>query len=416
MEEANCKQAILIDLRFETTIDEILLNELIDYMGSHLIRVMVLTGPNLRDELELKKINNNQVFYTAADVTAFLEKRFIEEIDNVSIDLVGNISFQSLSDSLRKGVIEERLKTSDIISVNLSKITTISTPSIFLLSHAMNEFSSKHGVLWCLKVDNTVNNVVEKLNKCRFFDINSKFSYIVGTEPVRKKLELGRNASIVYNNAKSIKIEFDELLDRIKYDDRYSSYLKEARSKSFEHAHTSYNPQRVHYPVFTWIRHMVYELIDNVLEHSGGKGMYLASIENQMLFIFLGDNGIGLKDGILRNYILNDVIVDDKSALETAFKLTKYHDKRIKSNPFDDYGGYGLANTLSNVFLLNGVFLARSGSAIRVFANPVSKSKGVNKAIDYGIHFSGTQYILIVPLNSNAKPPSTKDQLLYDKV
>jgi hypothetical protein len=192
-----------------------------------------------------------------------------------------------------------------------------------------------------------------------------------------------------------------------------NEYLSDTISIAYDNPNASYKARSTGVSRRLLISRVAYELVDNISLHSDGLGYFFATVtKTGHLYLFIGDTGVGLTKGLQKNYLFNTSTISDRQAVEVCFNLREHAGQRKNSNYHVDCCGYGLSDSLVNIFTCKGKFLYRTGSVIGAYMNPVTKMIAPSKIIESKLNICGTQYLIMFPLTETASkliPSTTED-------
>lgn len=409
---------LIIDLRNANVLYQDFLISIIQEANKNLFNLNFLASEDM--SFELRSILPNgfkNLFFSFGSFILAIESYMEEEQNLLKLKVPPALTLESLESLLEEITLNEKAKMKFVVELDFENAKTINTFALCLLAIYIRSISPKFGIRWSFINLSLKSKATEKLIELRTCKINLFFF-----EKRPPQLLVDRDYSFrsfgLYifdkNTRHNISYELENFLSSIK--NYFFDYLAESVSFTYEFKGRSYQKQKRYLPRITYIQNLIFELIDNIICHANGVGYVAIELSKYLLHIFIGDNGIGFKHGILKNYKLSTEIKDDKDSIKYLFQLDSFNNKRRDVTPSEIGAGYGLKETLYNIYLLNGKFLVRSGNAIGSFVNPVTVSSKPSKIVEYNTFIRGTQYSIMIPLSIVAKnilPTGTNDFFRY---
>jgi hypothetical protein len=410
----NINSIFVLDIRNSNVISTDLISWILKSSQDEFAKIYILAYRDIHPEL-LEIVENRKCCLVSSSRSLFLDiDEFVQQDKNVHhINLPAELTIEALGRSLIQSDLEEISKKKFLIRLNFLNSHSINIFAACLMCLYIRSVSPYLGLRWSYRI-NRKSKFYERLRKLRVFEINEFFFNNSITERSDSD-DLDYRSLGIYIFDKNVKRvlyrTIDDFLKRIH--SYFEIYLNQNVSYLFEFKHTSRKPQKRSMPRIHFIDEIIHELIDNIFLHSSSVGYLALEISKYHLFIFIGDCGMGLKEGILRNYKLSEQIKDDKDAIKMLFELYDWNPKRRTTQDFNIGAGTGLKQTLYNISLLNGKFIYRTGKVIGAFMNPVlSRGTKPSKIIDSYTEIAGTQYCIMIPLTESSietLPSTTTD-------
>jgi hypothetical protein len=402
---------LVFDFSDSLIFDQTLINDISSLRKDHglNLKLIAIGNANLKKYI-ITSDSDVVVYFSKEDTLKYIDDYVCQDGNYLKISFSGIITLKKIEDIFGLLNLNNEFKSKYMVLFDFTNAITISTFSIFQLNIFIHSLAHQFGVL--CKFDKTNEKILNQFTIFRVFKINK--SLLINDHVEKKingKIKLG---VFIFDNivfADTIN-KFDDFIAYVVRNTK--NYLESYVSKKYDFPGATKKEITYRLAIKNVISWIISELAENALIHSEGIGYIGARVVNDLLLLFIGDSGIGLKEGILKNYDLDDTIYDDKSAILYTFQLTKYHAKRKKLEPLEYGSGRGLRDTLSNIFLCKGKFILRTGAAIGSFINPVSKGYIPTKIINSNLNIIGTQYMIIIPLTESAErnlPNKTDDFL-----
>lgn len=351
------------------------------------------------------------------DLNSYFENFISDEKNILKIELPNQVNVFSFENKLKEMDFGNAITNKFVIELDFKRVYKISFFCLNLLNIFIHTISHKYGVIWTMDYNVMKKKVLGKIVGFRLHDTNRLFlNYNKNSPPVVEQLRTNFGVFMFDENYAEIVYKKFGIFVHSNLLEMFGDYLQEGLTRRQEVKYTSYVDRPLEISYLGFITSIAYELIDNVMLHSKGIGYFSCGVFKYHLFLFIGDCGIGLKEGILRNYDLADTIKTEEDAIKQLFNLSDYNKlKRIGEKDFNvGHVGKGLKKTLNDVFNCNGRFLYRSGSCVGAFLNPVKRANIPSKITTSYIHLSGTQYMIIIPISdqANLKFANTYDDFL----
>jgi len=416
----NFSPLLIIDLRNSSTIDNSALLDILEISKSlNFQNRIILFGPDyirpiIEAHIPLANYSHLHLIHSDQELQDFYYRYETQEERVLKIRLAGNLTPSSLENILAdsiEGIIEDKF----LVILELSELNNISFFSLNILNLFIHTLAHEYGVIFNINFENSSRITREKLLDFRTLKANNVFLQSdVSNYPTLKK---DMNRFGVYLFSPSVLKETWGLFETFLGDLRltYTDYLSQYATVNYEYKDRSYKPTVYRFQYHNIISSIIYELVGNAIEHSEGVGYLCLSVIRDLLFIFIGDSGVGLTQGILKNYALDDEITNDERSLEYLFNLADYKSRRRPKFTFDMGAGEGLRDTLLNISALKGKFIVRLSNKIASFMKPVVKERVVpSKIITSKINIIGTQYMIIIPLSQNSLSLTTEEFLTLE--
>lgn len=397
---------IICDLRYLNLFDnELILSFIYNFNDMNSIGSLLLPediNDNVKNEFETDfKINKINIFYSIAKLIEYIEELSHQNEYSYEVVIKGKISIKALEENL-PNLADEHAALNKYLFVKILFISSsnINIFSLAILNHFFHDIWEKKGILFTLRFDDNSNGVLKKICDLRTYEVSRLFFVEKYQPPIGARSTSRILGGYLYdkNDRRDTKLlfRFDEFLFKIRT--MFSGYIEEFVKINYDSSGTSYETQQIDRARFVLIKDIVSELIDNVTLHSEGVGYFAAEISMYHLYLFIGDCGIGLKNGILKNYNLFDEIDTDEKALSELFRLNQFNRKRKNVIDINLNAGHGLRRCLNNIFALDGKFCVRTDDLIAFFMNPINRSDIPSKIIKSNFYIKGTQYMIVIPL------------------
>lgn len=416
LKSINFSPTIILDLRKLRIIDEDLLYDIINkyLFDSTIFHIIIFFHPDISDDqmksfTENLKINlkiNKISYINQIENLTFYYDNLISDSKSITIKLKGNLTLMSIENKSNIDIYNN-LKDKILISLDISNLNNISFFALNMLNHIIHTISHEFGLLWELNQPSKNNKITNKFITYRFHEVNKLFlnnnewyQSPVGQDNMSYEMDFG---VFLFDKVRRGKIVRSFIAFLSRFRDIYKDFLEERIPIEYEYKFRTHKSHYNYLSRFNLICSIAYELIENAIIHSGGSVGYISALVYKYhLLLFIGDCGLGLKKGILENYDMSDSIQTDTDAISYLFNLYGLKDKRREKHNFNLGAGFGLKDTLSNIFALNGKFIFRSGTAIGSFVNPVKKSSSPTKIFNSNLDIAGTQYMIIIPISKSA--------------
>jgi hypothetical protein len=342
----------------------------------------------------------------------------IELEENIfCIPLTGNVSLARLESTIIEKDLQDRVRNALVIKVDFNGVSTISCFGMSTIDLLIHTLVHRHGTFFRMEYSKAPTRVVNKILEWRTPEVNSFF--LLPRDGHGRATEETVKQFGVYlfdrDSYRSVLGRFRIYMLNVR--EMFLDYIGEPFAIRYEYDGQTRKAQTYHsVTYYNIIINIVDELVENAVQHSQGVGYLSATFSKYHLFLFIGDCGIGLKKGILKNYQMDTELADDTKAIELVFNLPVYKNRRKKDEAFKDWAGYGLADTLHNIFVCKGKFIFRTGNKIGAYMNPVSKTFSPPRILDSNLNLLGTQYMILIPLMKDAVdtlPKTAEDFLGY---
>jgi hypothetical protein len=411
---------VIFDLRPQRYLDVSLVLSALQILRPHVREALMLMTEDAKSVL-MQDVPENEKGRCLSEKELVRHLRGLLDSGETKISIAGTpvITLESIEQQFAKLDTTDLVVESLIVTLDLRDRNKISFFSAQELLALMFTLSHEFGVLWRIQANK------ESLKKTfiagRFVEAAKPIM-----DPFEEAFDLpdwpgmladiqDRCGTYVFDQSASSKL-FDVidtfLADLLRRYSRISEYV----SRVHDPLHESHKPSIHRKTRHSSIRSIISELIENVILHSRGVGYFSAYIRSNILQVYVGDSGVGLREGILNNYDISE-IKSDRDALAWLFELYKRQDCRRESDVLTKYAGFGLRDMLQNIFACNGKFLCKSGRQIASFVNPVTKVSSPSKILDSKVPLRGTHYMIMIPLAGLAKadsfPAGTDDFLEF---
>jgi hypothetical protein len=411
---------IVIDMRGALFFDETLLSKILVMVDENIGDVAVV----LMVHESIKNILNENIFkrkvkivFSLNELTAYANE-LIELDENIfCIALTENVSLARLESIIIEKDLQERVRNALLIKINFNRVSSISCFGMSTIDLLIHTLAHRHGTFFRMEYSKAPTRVVNKILEWRTPEVNSFF--LVPRDDHGRATEETVKQFGVYlfdrDSYRSVLGRFRMYMSSVR--EMFLDYIGEPFAMRYEYPGQTRKAQTYHSVTYhNIIINIVDELVENAVQHSQGVGYLAATFSKYHLFLFVGDCGIGLKKGILKNYQMESELADDRRAIELVFNLPVYKSRRKKDEVSKDWAGYGLADTLYNIFICKGKFIFRTGNKIGAYMNPVSRTFSPPRILDSNLYLLGTQYMILIPLTKDAVdtlPKTAEDFLEY---
>lgn len=402
------KVIVFIDLRGTRVIDKTLIQKIKNLLiEKKVIFYFFYNDSHLTNE-ELEFIGKE--FVVSSQLFELFINNFLSAENNaMRIKISGTVSLRGIDEACRK-INTDDISRSFLNIFDFSSASSVSFFSINMLSVLMHSYAHQYGSLSDVALSNTFKKMKHRFDIFRFWKINK---YFLLNKRHEGDCDIKAFGIYLFNRTTYSQIvnKFGEWLRNIS--ELYPQYFNRYLDIQYEYKGSSYRDKTFRQTYANIIRHIASELIENAARHSKGVGYFSFYARNSILYMFIGDCGVGLANGILANYDLEKCIVNDKRALKILFQLYHLRKRRKTESILEAGGGEGLISILSNIFNRKGKLFVRTGNIYAAFLNPIMKHKQL-KTLESSYYLEGTQFLIALPLTEAAiglLPQSTDDFL-----
>ena len=416
-DELNLKMIFILDLRKIGLLKKSLISHFLKDISQTKSEIIIFASDDITDEtLSGFQEGLFKICFSVFDLQSQVEQLSAVPEHNVSLLIDETLSLEGFEKCFSSIDLISTLPDKLFITLDFRHTYNINIFSLSLINHFLHDFWNHFGILFIFSFGSIRFTVIKQFSDFRFFKVNWLFNF--DTKPPKITLRFSPRIFGGYlfdrNRVDKIINRFDNYLYSVR--EMFHSYLDEHITITHEYPNTSYKTRRYWLTYYQIIGSIFYEIVDNALLHSKGVGYCSAQISKYCLYLFVGDCGIGLFDGILNTYDLEEIIGDEDQAIIALQSLPYFHEKR-KVWTKDKLGaGIGIADTLTNIFRCHGKVAIRSGNTA-FFMSPVAKGSKA-KIVKSSIKVKGTQYMIIIPLFKTAKDnlPATYEDFLKMEV
>jgi ABC-type transporter Mla MlaB component len=408
---------IAIDLRGNRIIDATALEGMVAELAAVQLRPALLLSPNMQKYLT--PVQPAHVSHSFEDLRTTLAEESFGPADRPTLTLSGDVTLAVL-----EGVLQNReLREGDqscVLKLDLRKVRNIDAFALFSLRLLLYSMYRLMGAAWEI-VRPEDPGLDAKLSDHGFYEIERSVAWNWMGDALRQPNSINSPPSAWTamvpkgGDMQLFRKAVDAALHALRAS--YGDRLDEYRPISYARKHSSEKPSVYRLPISAIIRWLVTELAENALRYSEGPLHFSMSTARDVLSISLGDLGIGIRAGILRNYELQNDVRNNTDAVKIAFELPDHANQRKhKEDPGQIGAGHGLSDSLGHVFRCHGRLILRTGRVIGAFVNPVSRSALPTKIENSNYFLLGTQFFMLIPLTESAQsgmPTSTQDFISY---
>jgi hypothetical protein len=412
---------IVCDLRISSYIDRSILVVFLEGIFRKTSPLIVLYPESIKsiiDDLSVERKDSkwNVIFFDSTiKLFNYIETYINKDENALKIILPEKLTIASFGECLNSNNFRKKVKTKFLIELDFYKTHYINPFVLFLLNNLIRSYSAQYGLRWKFSNISKREKLFLLFENFKILSVNSFF--LNSDHSVEKLIEeknLRQLGVYLFNERtrNAINQKFNDFLnDLVKM---FPNYLNQRAAITYESAYKSYKPCKRYFSYHNYIRMIVSELVENVTLHSNGTGYFASELKNYILFIYIGDCGIGIHKGILQNYKLDHLFKSTEDSLRNLFRLDEHNDKRMDSKTFSKGAGFGLKDTLNNIFRLKGKIVYRSGEYFGAYLNPVKKASAPPNIFRSNTNIRGTQYMIMIPMSKLAiqKLPANKDNFL----
>lgn len=412
LDQVDLVPIFVVDLRDQRILDEPFLVKSLEVLSRKVQHILLLCSSDIRDEL-LRDMPSKS-FLDTSELKAYLRQLWRSGEKSLDLALPPFINLASLDEHLGRVDLAIGSQSAYCTVLDFSKANNSSFFSIVQLVVIMHAASRRTGNVW--RISSANQTVTRKLILHRVFEALGPIldkgcipASLDASQPTLDELQTSCGIHVFDRSSLSTVIETtDNYMAKLR---RAYAHLNHPVLMISDSVFTSRKPRPYRQTLYQIIRLIISELIENVVLHSDGLGFFAARANETLLFLYIGDCGVGVKRGILRNYDLTDMIVDERQALEYLFQLASFRTKRRGDDAYNEGAGFGLRDTLQRIFACKGKFICRSGRHIASFMNPVSKVSSPSLQQCLG-HVDGTQFMIMIPLSFDAVLPKGANEFL----
>lgn len=408
---------LVFDLFTTRFFDQSSIMDVIDILDGHSMKfnILLLIPYNIKNYIdESTYIQKSSVFFSKDSLLKYLYNYVLKPENILTVTFKGIVTLKSLDKFFESIDFYSNIYNKFIIEFDFNNVIKFNSHSLFLISLIIHSLSHQFGIVSRIKIDSAKNNVISLLNTFRIFKINQYFLFDEKVSDI--KFDYDKPVFGIYLFDKSF---FRQTIDKF---ENFIYFLARTFTYDLDHRFS----YKYDFPGGTRkgaifraklkeiIISIVGELVENVIQHSEGVGYIGAHVQKGNLFLFIGDCGIGIKSGILKNYEMADEIIDDEDAIKYCFKLHQFDKKRKKVSLLEEGPGRGLRDTFNNISICNGKFFLRTMNCLGSFVNPILKGHMPTDIIKSYLKIIGTQYLLAIPLKIGGEtwlPNTTADFL-----
>lgn len=411
---SNKELTILLDLRKVLILFESKLQELIDGLCKNHTRAIVWVSKDTKAQID-DIASCAEIFYCLS------EQEVSAQLNAVATNHSYQITFPRLitintSLTIFNQDFERSIKESLLVVVDFRLTESYSWFSAQMIALTMISKSNEVGILWKASPSKQTDRLASWLNQLDMPHLTHSNDL---TPPSKFDKDLFRLQEFNRQSFRETITQFGDWIVLLR--ELYGKYLDENIASLYEPTQVFKKPWVSRLPRSVYIKRTIGELIENAAIHSNGLGFFSARVQNGVLKIIIADTGVGLLQGILNNYQLNDMINTDGDALRIAFNLDAYRHKRVEEHNFNVGAGSGLKESFDNIFVCKGRFCCKTGSAFGTFLNPVGKTSNTPKVNlqPTTLSSSGTQYLIVFPLTTQGEkiiPKTNKDFLNNENI
>ena len=407
------KPILIFDLRLSRAFDSKLINSMIEIMNDSVLYIVVYHSPQF--DFDLKRhitdqhamvIDNTKLFHQT--IVGIVSKNE----HNLTVKASPELSIAAIEQLIHNQPYSNLTSDKLAVLLDLSEVSHTCMWSIGIMSLLCHTLAHSQGVVWRLDENRISDSLKRQLTQLKFTKINDLFLWSGLPDNIHHR----ENRNTYGINLFSRDTVTKAVNDFNNYANRLLEYYPDYVNQYVSHTHTFFHQSKktvtVRQTIYRRILDVVKELCENAAYHSKGLCYLGAEIYAHHIHLFIGDCGIGIKNGILSNYNLTGVIHSNTDALNNMFNLAEHCDKRRPQNAYDLGGGEGLKHTLNNIFACSGKFVIRTGKRYASFINPVTKAYKPSKVIDSTGKIDGTQYMILIPVFHGAEkmtPTKTDD-------
>jgi len=405
----------VIDLRAARTLDETIIRPIVDLFNNSNKKVLLFLSENTERKLVTSSLPEGYEFLFSADEFAsYIEKLIMDPINILHLPLSGKLTLFSFDETLKQMDFYNKLQDAYLVFLGLQHLSNMSAFCIYFLNVLIHSVSHNYGVIWDVGLESAKTHLSRTLTCYRTFEVNKLFLRHKAISAPAKELDPKNFGIYLFdkNTWANVLGRFETYLSNLGL--MFPDYLSEYVSIKYDYKFKSVRADNVFLTHYNLVSSIVSELAENVAIHADGIGYLAASVSKYRLHLFVGDSGIGLRNGILKNYELHNEIKDDHAALNFLFQLHEFRTHRRGDSDFNIGAGYGLKDALSHIFANGGKFIFRTGACIGSFMNPVQKASTPSKILDSYIWADGTQYMILIPVSHSAtrELPDTTEAFL----
>lgn len=401
----------IIDLRKHDEIDINLVKTLLELSVKNKITMSILSS--YKQNIEISNSINSSLYLLLEDYNDFfahINSLLSQDKNKLNLVPLGKLNIITLEQLLEANSFYELALSSLCFVIDLNNITDLSSFGLFYLMLFIEKICWDYGLLCIIKCDNLSRRVFNSLRSYSFCKI--KEPYIIFNAPVDTgEKDTFRSFNIRKFGGRSL----TKLMDNTSYFfgyivNMFPDYFNEYIGIPYEFKEDG-KVRTMRLVRKNVILQFISELVANIQFHSEGNGYIFIELNRYILSIIVGDSGIGIRRGIIKNYNLEEKLINDHNAINLAFNLFPYHHLRSK---YAEGAGCGLRDTLNYIFRCNGKFIMRTNKTVGSFVNPVVRATYPSKILDFYFNANGTQYLVNLPLTDisrNYMPKSTKDFL-----
>jgi len=329
----NFNPILVFDLSATRFIDQSAIMDVIDILDGHSLKfnILLLIPNSIKNYIdESAYIKKSSVFFSKDSLYKYLYN-YVSKIDNVlAVNFKGIVTLKTLDEYFKSIDFYSNINNKFVVEFNFNNVLNISTFSLFVFSLIIHTLSHQFGIVSRIKIDSAKKSVVSLLKIFRIFNINQFFLFDEKSIDVKHDYE--KPVFGIYLFDKSYYRQLINKFERFIYFlSRYYSYDLDHRiSYKYDFPGGSRKGAIFRAQLKEIIISIAGELVENVTQHSEGVGYIGAHVLKGNLFLFIGDCGIGIKNGILKNYEMTNEIIDDEDAIKYCFKLHEFDNKRKK--------------------------------------------------------------------------------------
>jgi hypothetical protein len=315
------------------------------------------------------------------------ELRHASDLERCNVGLPIAVSADCIDRALTQYASPERINSSDVVVFDMSDVQEIDFEAAAMFTPYIHTLASRYGLLTCFA--NFRRKVLRGLQDLGA--LRPVFPYVIGS-PAPAPAGLGDRGDILpmhsFTDEQLTDINNLCLQGALRILKIEPKWLNPASRIPVD---PDWGPSRHRTGLIFNLLNTINELNENVARHAGSQGHIMMQLDvNRGLSLYIGDSGIGLADGLSRDYDLK--VASDLEAARLAFRLRQYREKR--RNLGHGHGGRGLTKVRKILSELNGRIKLQTGSAIALFSG---RRHTPSESSDDHFFVQGTHYNLFIP-------------------